>query len=181
MSVADLCGKAKIHHTRVGSDVLAESTDAIVVLGCRMAPGGTPFGASLRRARHALSVYRRGVAPWLIASGGRCWHGVAEAEAYRRLLLAEGVPGERVLTELESLSTRENARYVSGIFRERGWKHAALVSCDWHLPRAIHCFERAGIRCEAFPAISPPVSRPTRLVRALRERLSRVIDRDALF
>ena len=152
------------------------SVDAIVVLGCRIAARGVLVGASLRRVDRAAAAYREGVAPWLVASGGRRWHGVAEAEGYARALLDAGIPGNRVLMELCSLSTSENAAYVASLFRARGWSSAALISCDWHLPRARLCFERTGITCRLVPAISPTPPPLLRGYRAFRERVSLWID-----
>ncbi len=152
------------------------SVDAIVVLGCRIAADGVLAGASLRRVQRAADAYRQGLAPWVVASGGRRWHGVAEAEAYRSALIDAGVPATRTLMELCSLSTGENAAYVAALFRARGWRSAALVSCDWHLPRARACFERAGIACHLVPAPTPTSPLWVRGYRALRERVSFWID-----
>ena len=157
------------------------SVDAIVVLGCRIAPGGKPAGASLRRVRGAAAAYRSGVAPWVVASGGKCWHGVAEADAFRAELMAEQVPGDRVLTELSSMTTRGTADCVAELFRARQWQRAALVTCDWHLPRAERCFVEAGIECVLVPAESPEVSSWYRKWRGFRERASYWLDRGSRF
>jgi len=153
------------------------SVDAIVVLGCRIAQGGRPAGAALRRAQGAAEAYRRGVAPWVVASGGKCWHGVAEADAFRAELMAQQIPGDRVLTELTSMTTRQNAYCVAELFRVRAWRRAALVTCEWHLPRAARCFADAGIECVLVPVGSPEVSPLSRRLRSLREQLSYIFDR----
>jgi uncharacterized SAM-binding protein YcdF (DUF218 family) len=155
--------------------------DAIVVLGCWIGQGGKPSGASLRRVQGAIAAYRRGLAPWVVASGGKRWHGVAEAEAFRAVLLVEQVPADRVLTELESMTTRQNACYVAELFRARAWRTAALVTCDWHMRRAEQCFAEAGIECISVPVQSPEVSRWNRSLRALRERASYYLDRGSRF
>jgi len=146
--------------------------DAIVVLGCPLGPGGNPAGASQRRVQQAIEVYRQGVAPWVVASGGRCWHGVAEAQGYRQALVLAKVPSAQVIMELESLTTAHNARAVARVFRSRGFQHAALVTCDWHMPRALRLFDAAGIVCTPMPAASPRVSCTARVWRSLRERVS---------
>lgn len=153
------------------------SIDAIVVLGCRIAQGGRPAGAALRRVKGAAAAYRNGLAPWVVASGGKCWHGVAEADAFRAELMQQQVPGDRVLTELGSMTTRSNADCVAELFKMRQWRRAALVTCDWHLPRAERCFKEAGIECVLVPVASPEVSRFQRLLRGLRERASYRLDR----
>lgn len=155
--------------------------DAIVVLGCRIAQGGRPAGAALRRVQGAADAYRRGVAPWVVASGGKCWHGVAEADAFRSELMAQQIPGDRVLTELMSMTTRQNADCVAKLFKARAWRRAALVTCEWHLPRAERCFAEAGIECVLVPVGSPEVSSFYRSWRGLRERISYFFDRGSRF
>jgi len=155
--------------------------DAIVVLGCWIAQGGKPSGASQRRVQGAIDAYRRGLAPWVVASGGKCWHGVAEAEAFRAAMLLEQVPADCVLTELSSMTTRQNATCVAELFRARAWRKAALVTCEWHLRRAERCFLDAGIECVPVPVESPGVSLWARSVRAMRERAWYYLDRGSRF
>ncbi|HEY6726120.1 MAG TPA: YdcF family protein [Polyangiaceae bacterium] len=164
-----------------GRLVRVVSIDAIVVLGCRIAQGGQPAGAALRRVKGAAAAYHSGLAPWVIASGGRCWHGVAEADAFRAQLMHEQVPGDRVLVERVSMTTRSNANRVAELFEVRQWRRAALVSCDWHLPRAERCFAEAGIECVLVPVASPAVSRFQRVLRGLREQASYRLDRGSRF
>jgi uncharacterized SAM-binding protein YcdF (DUF218 family) len=49
-------------------------------------------------------------------------------------------------------------------------RSVGIVTCDWHLPRALYCFRRAGLSGAGIEAPSPPVSPARRLMRALRER-----------
>ena len=157
------------------------SIDAIVVLGCWIGQGGKLSGASQRRVQGAIAAYRRGLAPWVVVSGGKRWDGVAEADAFRAAMLLEQVPADCVLTELRSMTTRQNAAYVAELFRARAWRKAALVTCDWHLRRAERCFVDAGIECVQVPVESPELSLWNRSVRTLRERASYYLDRGSRF
>ncbi|RYG70003.1 YdcF family protein [bacterium] len=99
-------------------------------------------GAAYRRAESAARLYRRlsreGREVTVIASGGRAWHGVQEATAIAAVLRAHGVPEARVVRELTSLSTRENARFTREMLARRGERDAAcfVVTCGFHLARA---------------------------------------------
>lgn len=141
-----------------------------------MGPGGRLYGASSRRLRRALEAYRAGVASYLVVSGGKAWHGVAEAEAYRSALLEEGVPEEFVIAEGRSHTTLENARYTRALFNARGWTHAAVVTCDWHLARAERCFRRSGLSTIGLAAHSPGMSRSRHWVKRFRERGALLLD-----
>src|SRR5262245_19693650 len=96
--------------------------EAIVVLGCairRDTRGLT--GAAARRVAHAASVFREvGGQPLVVASGGRAWLGVVEADALAEELTRLGVPADRIVRERCSLSTRDNARYTAEVLGRRG-------------------------------------------------------------
>jgi cyclophilin family peptidyl-prolyl cis-trans isomerase/HEAT repeat protein len=126
-------------------------------------------------------AYREGFAPWVIASGGKRWHGQSEAEAFRDRLVELGVPIERVLPELDSLNTRENARYVAELARERGFHQLGVVTCDWHMARALAAFAGRGVTCISLPAICPGDVRAAQgraeRIRMLSDRLLRSLER----
>lgn len=129
--------------------------EAIIVLGCRVGPAGQLSGAAARRVARAARAYHEGLAPRLILSGGRRWHGVPEAEAYRRALIALGVPDSALVRELCSLTTRENAHYSARLLARKPVSDLGVVTCDFHLPRALRCFRAEGLRPTGLPAITP--------------------------
>jgi uncharacterized SAM-binding protein YcdF (DUF218 family) len=124
----------------------------------------------------AVEAYRAGVAPYLVVSGGQAWHGVLEATAYRQALLQQGIAEEFIFVEPQSHTTLENARYTKLLFEQRGWQHAAVVTCDWHLARAQHCFTRAGLSSVGLGPPAPGMSRFRRLAMGVRERGALVLD-----
>jgi uncharacterized SAM-binding protein YcdF (DUF218 family) len=148
--------------------------DAIVILACRVGPGGYLSPAAQRRLRRGADVFAEGIAPHVVVSGGRRWRGVSEAEAFAVGLVGLGVPAHAIDRELWSLSTCENARYSARILCARGQRRVALVTCDWHMPRALASFTLAGLEPLAFPAAAPR-GRPVHRTR-LRERMSWRLD-----
>lgn len=124
------------------------------MLGCRVSLDGEGrlVGALGRRVEVAADAYGHlgdalGI---VIASGGRRWGGVVESDAMARGLVRLGVP-ERVITrERCSLSTRDNARFVAEDLARRGIARATVVTCEWHLPRAVALFERQGLDVEGL-------------------------------
>jgi uncharacterized SAM-binding protein YcdF (DUF218 family) len=157
------------------------SLDALVLLGCRIERGGRPSDAGQRRARALADAFLAGRAPLCVVSGGRRWHGVAEAEALMAELERLGVPRDAMLPELRSLSTCENARGVRDVLMPLGLVRVGVVTCDWHAPRALACFRTAGLVPEAIPAASPRIALTRRARRAVRERVSYWLDRLATF
>lgn len=163
------------HHDR------AQAADAIVVLGARVLPGGVP-GDSLRaRTLQAVALYRRGLAPTILCTGGVGEHPPAEAEAAATLARQAGVPDAALLLEDRSTSTRENALFAAAIGRERGWRQVIVVSDPYHLWRARRAFARAGLTAYPSPATTGERDRKPlrRLQWTLRECL--LVTRDLLF
>lgn len=156
--------------------VASVSLQGLVVLGCRVGPDGTPSPAAQRRLACAAASWREWRVP-LLLSGGRRWHGRAEAVAFRDWLTAHGeVPEQALALECRSLTTAENARCSATHLQRRGIGRIGLISCDWHLPRALRAFSRAGLDAVPIPVPSPVVAPSRRLWRALRERGAEPLD-----
>ena len=118
--------------------------DAIVVLGCRLRPDGSPSRQLRERVACALDLYRAGAAPLLLLAGGGLGP-VAEAEAMRGLAREAGVAEAALLCEPWSRTTAENALYAASLLRERGVSRVVLVSHGTHLLRARPLFRLAGL------------------------------------
>lgn len=110
-------------------------TQAIVVLGCPVRAGGVPSPALERRVRGAVHLYEQGVAEVIVMTGGPGRHGV-EAHAMRDLAVTLGVPRPAIQLEIESRSTRENARFTARFTAHTELRRVVVVSDAFHLPRA---------------------------------------------
>jgi uncharacterized SAM-binding protein YcdF (DUF218 family) len=128
-----------------------QRVDAIVLLGCRIAASGRPLASAMRRAETAARAYHLGVAPRIVVSGGRRWGAHAEATALGRELARAGVPESAIVEELCSLSTHENAIFSAAVLRRLDARSAAIVTCWWHMPRALENFRAAGVDAIAIP------------------------------
>lgn len=151
---------------------------ALVVLGCRIAwtGNGRLAGAGGRRVRAAAETFHQEKCTLLVASGGRAWNGVVEADAMRDALVRLGVPTACVLCERCSLTTRGNAQFTSALLSRMGIDRALLVTCDWHMSRARALFLGYGLAVEVAPAVSPPARAWTRAWRWGRERMATRLD-----
>jgi uncharacterized SAM-binding protein YcdF (DUF218 family) len=97
----------------------------------------------------------------VVCSGGRRWPDGVEADAMARELARAGVPERAIVRERCSLTTRENARYTAAVLGRRGIQRATVVTCSWHLPRALAFFADAGLTVDAAAALdgaTPPWS-----------------------
>jgi uncharacterized SAM-binding protein YcdF (DUF218 family) len=149
---------------------------SLVLLGCRLGRHGAPSATAARRATRAAEAYRAGVSAHILACGGKAWSGVRETDALCGFLLQAGVPESALEREGWSRSTRQNAHFAAKLLLPRGVRRIGLVTCDWHMARALRCFEGAGFEPVAVPAIAPVLSGLPALVRVVRERLSFIVD-----
>jgi uncharacterized SAM-binding protein YcdF (DUF218 family) len=127
-------------------------SDAIVVLGCRLFPGGRPSERLRRRVALGVGLYREGVAPLILMSGGGA-DGITEASVMRDLACEAGVPETAVLTETGSRNTFENAAHTARLLHDLGKCRIVLVTDRAHLPRASRMFRRAGLEIVAVAGV----------------------------
>jgi len=126
--------------------------DAIVVLGCRLFPGGRPSERMRRRVALGIGLYREGAAPLIVMSGGGA-DGIAEASVMRDLACEAGVPETALLIEIESRNTFENAAHTARLLDGIGKFRIVLVTDRAHLPRASRMFRRAGLEIVAVAGV----------------------------
>lgn len=126
--------------------------DAIVILGAGLMNGGSLQDESLRRVVAGIDLYKQGLAPLIVLSGGARPDDLQHTEAQQRSILAQtmGIPAEAILKEETSNTTREEAVRISRLLMHRGLRKILLVTESLHLRRAKLVFENAGL--EVFPA-----------------------------
>jgi uncharacterized SAM-binding protein YcdF (DUF218 family) len=133
----------KIDH--YGRRDLAQPADAIVILGAKVLPDGQP-GPDLRaRTQHAIALYRAGLAPRLICTGGVQDDPASAAAVCRSLALSLDAPQQAIFLADGSANTEEDARRVALVMNEYQWRSAVLVSHPLHLYRAKLFFEKEGL------------------------------------
>lgn len=136
-------------------------TNAIVILGGTVRPAVSPrthveLGNNGERVMEGLRLYRSGVAPVIIATGG----GIdfiakdrREGEDIKTLLTELGVPPNAILAESESRNTHENAVMTRKIFDQYAiGKNILLVTSAIHMPRSVQVFVKEGFTVIPAPA-----------------------------
>lgn len=119
--------------------------DVAVVLGSKVYPSGVPSPLLVDRLERALSLYREGLVPQVIVSGGLGVEGHEEAEVMAAYLVRRGIPRGRVIEDRRGFTTFDTARNARRIMEARGLTSAVAVSNYYHVPRCKLAFRRAGI------------------------------------
>jgi len=123
----------------------AQISDIIVVLGAAEY-NGRPSPVLRARLDHALDLYRRGVAPRLLTSGGAGGDPqFTEGEVGRDYLVKAGVPSEAITVENEGGSTVHTIVAVAEIMRRMDLMSAVIVSDGYHIFRAKRILEHEGM------------------------------------
>ncbi len=128
--------------------------DAILVLGNKVQTTGVPSWRLAGRLETALDLYRRGLAPAIIVSGGLGREGYQEAAVMRAWLEAHGVAASAIIVDDGGADTYRSAINARGIMAARGMRSVILVSQYYHLLRARLAFLRAG-NAEVHTAHAP--------------------------
>jgi uncharacterized SAM-binding protein YcdF (DUF218 family) len=108
---------------------------------------------SLARVQKAVQLWKRGLASYILFSGGgadRREDGSAGAKKMALEAIKQSIPQERIIIEQDSKDTRQNAINSSHILKQKGWNNLILVTNDFHIQRAVRLFEKENI--QAYPA-----------------------------
>lgn len=136
----------------------ARPAAAIVVLGAAQY-AGHPSPVLRARLDHGIALWRAGLAPVLVLTGGRgAGDTTSEAEVGAAFAQRDGVPARALLTETHSRTTVESMRAVAALLRARGAANAVLVSDPFHMLRLRLLADRFGIVAYTSPTRTSPIS-----------------------
>lgn len=134
--------------------------DGILVLGgasetvISAARRSTALNEAGERMTEVLILARRYPDLPIIFSGGSAsffFKDVAEAQDARSFFAKLGIDPKRVQIEDKSRNTYENAVFTRRVLGERAKGNWILITSAFHMPRAVGCFRRAGVRVTPWP------------------------------
>jgi uncharacterized SAM-binding protein YcdF (DUF218 family) len=150
----------------------AAPSDAIAVFGAAEYDG-RPSPVYRARLDHALTLYRRGIAPLIITLGGAGGDQYNEGTVGREYLMGMGVPEGSIIAETESRNTEESARRIAVIARANGLRRLVIVSDGTHLFRIHEICAADGLNVLTSPRPRVPiVGSSQQYERLAREMLS---------
>jgi len=120
------------------------------------------YGNSTERIVAAARVYREHGFGHVIVTGASLDDGPRTdmAEAMAQMLVALGVPRDRIHLEPEALDTKQNAIFSARLIRELPVDRIVVVTSALHMPRAVWEFQRAGLTVIAAPVDYEPPPPP---------------------
>lgn len=142
--------------------------DAAVILGARVYGSGVPSPLLADRIATGVDLYRSGLVPVLVMSGGAGTDGFNEAEVMRDRAIAAGVDASAILVDATGVNTDATVSHTIALLDEPpavGPLRLMAVSQAYHLPRIQLAFSGAGIDVLTVPAVDPiPISEMPLLV-----------------
>ncbi len=121
------------------------AADVAVVPGNTVEKDGRPSARLSARLDQTVALYRQGLFPDVIVSGGVGSEGFDEAEVMKRYLVEHGVPEGRVHVDSGGATTQLTAKNASRMMREKGWRSALVVTQYFHVPRMRLAMKRSGV------------------------------------
>ncbi len=159
-------------------DVIRGDPQVMIVLGCRVMPGGEPSILLQDRLDTALDYLDDHPDITVVVSGGQGSNEpTAEAACMADYLEEHGVDADQILLEDESSNTKENLIYSRELLEEQGVdvgeEGVLVVSNGFHLTRSRMLAERFGYG--HVSTLAAPTSHvPSRIQMYIREPLALV-------
>jgi uncharacterized SAM-binding protein YcdF (DUF218 family) len=144
-----------------GSRDRAAASDAIVVLGAAQY-WGKPSPVLRARLDHAVQLWRRGIAPRVVLTGGvGVGDTTSEAAVGRKYIIRAGIPDSAILLETTGRTTSESIRSVARMLGSRDRRSVILVSDPFHMLRLDILARRYGLIPYTSPTRTSPISANT--------------------
>lgn len=125
--------------------------DAIVVFGAAEY-AGRPSPVFRARLDHAFDLFKKGIAPVIITTGGKGGEPqLSEGGVGRDYLIQRGVPEDSVIAETQSDDTSQSAARVGNIMRTNGFRTCVAVSDGYHMFRIKQMLAEQGIDAYGAP------------------------------
>ncbi|HEY7305135.1 MAG TPA: YdcF family protein [Bryobacteraceae bacterium] len=129
----------------------ARPADVIIVLGAAEYRG-KPSPVLQARLNHALLLYLRGLAPYILTTGGAGGDpNFTEGEVGRAYLTRHGVASEAIIVEPEGATTAQSVDAAAETMHRMNLHSCIVVSDGYHIYRVKRLFEAHGVRVYGSP------------------------------
>jgi uncharacterized SAM-binding protein YcdF (DUF218 family) len=133
--------------------------DMIVVLGSRANPDGTVTPVLKSRVDRGIELWKDGMAPKILVTGGAVANAQIEAVAMARYAMEQGVPEDAIVVEPRARNTRDNAKLSAQMLgRKQLGGHIILVTSAYHTRRATGLFKEQEFSVQTVAVPYPPES-----------------------
>lgn len=158
-------------------DDQARPAEAIVVFGTAQY-NGVPSPVLAARLDHAIKLYRDGLAPVIVVTGGnQPGDEFTEATASANYLIERGVPDTDVLREVSGTSSWQSLAAAANFLGERAISEVLLVSDPFHSYRIRAMASELGLDGHSSPTRTSPIRGLTEARYMVRETVAVAVGR----
>ncbi len=155
----------------------ARPAEAIVVFGTAQY-NGVPSPVLAARLDHAIELYRKGLAPVIVVTGGnQPGDRFTEATASANYLIQRGVPDEHVLREVSGTSSWQSLAAAANFLDDRDITDVLLVSDPFHSLRIRAMADELGLDAHSSPTRTSPIRGVTEARYMVRETVAVAVGR----
>lgn len=157
-------------------DSVPEASAVVLLGGSAVAPVAPRKHPELNkngdRVLHAARLYKKGIASWLITSGGKLpgagTREFTDAEVTRDILVETfGIDSAHILVEPTSFNTHDHAETIAGMLRAKELPlEIVVVTSAAHMHRSVRVFEKYGYTVYPAPTDYRTDTRPLLRLRA---------------
>lgn len=145
------------HIVSAAGEAPANRADIIAVFGAAQY-AGRPSPVYRARLDHGYDLYKAGLAPMVVTTGGAALDpDFTEGGVGKDYLLHRGIPEQALIAETQGSDTAQSAERVANIMRANGMHSCIAVSDAYHVFRIRALLEHEGVKVELAPR---PDSRP---------------------
>ncbi len=119
--------------------------DAALVLGNSVFPDGTLSPRLRGRVERGMELYKSGLVPKIVVSGGLGKEGHYEGTVMAAWLVAHGVPERDIVVDNEGINTAASAKNFAAICDAHGFESVIVVSQFFHISRCRLALKQVGI------------------------------------
>jgi uncharacterized SAM-binding protein YcdF (DUF218 family) len=116
-----------------------------VVLGNQVKPDGQPSNRLKARLDKTVQLFKKGLFPNVIVSGGVGVEGFDEAVVMKQYLLSQGLPNDHIYLDSKGVTTYLTAKNSTQLMKNNEWTSVLVISQYFHVPRTRLSFEQFGI------------------------------------
>lgn len=139
------CAYALGNINKAATTAPMQKADVGIILGMSMW-GDEPSPGLKERLDYGLKLYKEGMFPQFIVSGGLDKPDLqyTEGQGMRNYLVAQGVPENAIFVENEATSTYENLLYSKEIMTREGLSSAIIITHTYHGWRSYEIADELG-------------------------------------